>query len=322
MLRYALTRAAAALATLIGVSILVFVLMSAAPGDPAQLAARAGSRAYAVSPAALAAFRAAYGLDASVPVRLGRWLRNAATFRFGRSFLDGREVSERIAETLPSTLALNAGALFLATLLAVPCGIAAARKPGGAVDRISGAAADVLFAAPTFVIGMLLLLVFSVRLGWTPLFADPGLGLRGIALPVATLALGSVAQIARFVRACLLEALASPAALAARARGEGTRDSIRRALRRSAVPFAAMGAALLPTAVAGSVLVERLFAVRGSGELLAEAVFARDYPTVLGLTLLAAAVVVTGSLLADVVSALLDPRTREDLEPVAASVSA
>jgi peptide/nickel transport system permease protein len=319
VLRFLAGRAAVALATLVGVSVLVFALMSAAPGDPAQLAARAGSRPYAVSPQALAAFRAAYGLDAPAPVRLARWLRNAATFQFGRSFLDGREVTERIAETLPSTLALNAGALLLAALLAVPCGIASAKRPGGLVDRVSGAAADVLFAAPTFVTGMLLLLVFAVRLRWTPLFVDAELGLRGVALPVLTLALGSVAQIARFTRSCLVEALSSPSALAARARGEGSGEAVRRALRRSAVPFAAMGAALLPTAVAGSVLVERLFSMRGAGELLAEAVFARDYPTVLGLTVLVAVVVVAGSFLADLLSAFLDPRVRESFEADAAS---
>jgi peptide/nickel transport system permease protein len=306
-----LTRILVALATLLGVCTLVFVLMTAAPGDPAALAARSGSRAYAVSPAALATFRSAYGLDKPAPERFARWLSRAVSLDFGRSFLDGREVSERIAETLPSTLALNAGALLLAVLVAVPCGIAAAKKPGGLFDRISGAVADVLFAAPTFVVGLLLLLVFSVRLGWTPLFSDLSLGPAGVALPIATLALASIAQIARFVRACLLDALASPAALAARARGEGPRDAVRRALRRSAVPFAAMAAALVPNAVSGSVLVERLFSMRGSGELLAEAVFARDYPTVLGLTVLVAAVVVAGSLLADLVSALLDPRTRE-----------
>src|SRR5207244_3582637 len=149
-------------------------------------------------------------------------------------------------------------------------------------DRVSGAVADVLFAAPTFVLGMLLLLAFSVRLRWTPLFAEPSLGVRGVVLPIVTLALGSIAQAARFVRTCLLDALGSPAALAGRARGESGREVVLRALRRSAVPFAAMGAALLPSAVAGSVLVERLFALRGSGELLAEAVFSRDYPTVLG----------------------------------------
>src|SRR6266480_2792341 len=107
MLRYALTRVVVALATLAGVSTLVFLLMAAAPGDPARLAARAGTRAYAVSPEAVAAFRVTYGLDAPLPVRLGKWLANAATFRFGRSFLDGRDVAERIGETLPATLALN-----------------------------------------------------------------------------------------------------------------------------------------------------------------------------------------------------------------------
>src|SRR5207245_1198354 len=111
-------------------------------------------------------------LDKPLVTRFATWVARAATLRFGRSFIDGRDVGERIAETLPATIVLNLGALLLAAAIAVPCGIAAARNPGGAFDRISGAVGDVLFAAPTFVIGMLLLLLFAVRLGWTPLFAD------------------------------------------------------------------------------------------------------------------------------------------------------
>src|SRR6185369_11494743 len=170
---------------------------------------------------------------------------------------------------------------------------------------------DVVFAAPSFVLGMVLLLIFSVHLGWTPLFADRSAGVRGLVLPIVTLALSSIAVLSRFVRACVREALDASSAAAARARGESGSDQIRRALRTSAVPFAAMGAAILPTAVSGSVLVERLFSVLGSGVLHAEAVFARDYPTVLGLTVLVAVFVVVASALADLVSALLDPRTRE-----------
>jgi ABC-type dipeptide/oligopeptide/nickel transport system permease component len=251
-----------------------------------------------------------YGLDRPLVERFFVWLFRAARFDFGRSFLDGRDVRVRIAETLPATLAVNAGALLLAFLVALPCGVVAARKPRGRFDRLSGIFFDVLFATPTFVLGMLFLLVFSVALRWTPLFADPGLGLRGVVLPVVTLALTSVAPLARFVRVCVKEALESPATAAARARGESARGQVRRALLRSAGAFAAMAAAVVPGAVAGSILVERLFALPGSGGLLADAVFARDVPTVLGLTLLVALVVVVASFLADVAAAALDPRAR------------
>jgi ABC-type dipeptide/oligopeptide/nickel transport system permease component len=311
MLSFLLRRATAAVLTLVGVLALVFALMAAAPGDPATLAAHAGgARNVRISPEAVEAFHRLYGLDRPLVERFVIWIFHAVRFDFGRSFLDGREVKARIAETLPATLAVNAGALLLAVLIALPCGVASARRPGGRFDRLSGLVFDVLFAMPTFVLGMVFLLVFSVALHVTPLFADPGLGLRGLMLPVATLALASVAPLARFVRACVKEALEAPASAAARARGENPRGQVRRALRRSAGALAAMGAAVVPGAVAGSILVERLFALPGSGGLLADAVFARDIPTVLGLTLLVASVVVVSSLLADLASAALDPRTR------------
>lgn len=310
MLAFVLRRTVAALGTLLGVLTLVFALMTAAPGDPAQLLARSGGARRLVSSEAVEAFRATYGLDRPVPARFARWLVHAATLDFGRSFTDGRPVTLRIQETLPSTLALNAGALLAAALIALLSGILAARRPGAAFDRVSGFVFDVLFAMPAFVVGMLLLLVFAVKLRWLPLFADSG-SFSGLLLPVSTLALASLAPLARFVRACLLKALRAPATTAARARGESAWEETSRALRRSLVPFFAMGAAILPAAVSGSVLVERLFSMKGSGELLAEAVFARDYPMVLGLTFLVTTVVVLGSLAADVLSAVVDPRTRE-----------
>ncbi len=313
MLRFTLRRAASALLTLLGVLALVFGLLAAAPGDPAAMAARAAGRATAVSPQALAAFRSLYGLDRPAIERFGLWIVRAARLDFGLSLSDGRPVMARVADALPATLTLNAAALLLALALGVPAGIGAARRPGGGLDRISGALGDALFATPSFVLGLVLLLVFSGWLRLTPLFSDAG-GARGYLLPVVTLALPTAAFLARFVRACVASALADPATAAGRARGEGSGDAVRRALRRSAAPFAAMGAALVPSLVSGSVLVERVFSLPGAGRLLAEAVFARDAPTVLALTLLSAGTVVAASLLADLVSALLDPRTR-DAEP-------
>jgi peptide/nickel transport system permease protein len=312
MLRFALRRAASALLTLLGVLALVVGLMAAAPGDAAALAARAGSsRAAAVSPAALDAFRRLYGLDRPAPERFVLWVVRAARLDFGLSLVDGRPVGARISSALPVTLALNAGALLLALCAGVPLGVAAARRPGGALDRLSGAVGDALFATPSFVLGLVLLLVFSGWLRWTPLFSDAGSGLPGHALPALTLGLPAAAFLARFTRACVASALADPATAAGRARGEGSGAAVRRALRRSAAPFAAMAAALVPSLVTGSVLVERVFSMPGAGGLLADAVFARDVPTVLGLTLLSAGAVVAATLGAEIVSAVLDPRTRD-----------
>ena len=276
----------------------------------------------AISPEALAAFRHLYGLDRPVAERFLTWGWRALRLDFGRSLVDGQPVTGRVARALPATLALNAAALLLACLIGVPLGIAAARRPGGRLDRISGFVCDALFATPTFVLGLVLLLVFSGWLRVTPLFADAESGVRGFLLPVATLSLASLALVARFVRVCVAAALADPAALAGRARGERPSEEIRRALRRSAAAFAAMGAALVPSLVSGSILVERVFSLPGAGGLLAEAVFARDLPTVLALTWCSAMVVVAASFVADLVAAAFDPRIAREAEVAAPGAGA
>ncbi len=310
MLAYALRRLLAALATLAGVLTIVFLLLAMAPGDPAALAARSGG-ARPAAPEAIAAYRRLHGLDQSLPVRYLSWYARALRFDLGRSFQDGREVRARLAEVLPATLLLNGCALAAALLIAVPAGVAAARRPGGRFDRGSGALFDVLFSAPSFVLGLLLLLVFSGWLGWTPFFSGPELGFRGIVLPVATMGLGALAFLSRFVRTCVRQALEDPAALAGRARGEGETAAVFRALRRSAGAFSAFAAILVPSLIAGSVLVERLFAWPGAGRLLADGVFARDVPVVLGTTLASGLAVVASSTAADLFSAWLDPRLGE-----------
>jgi peptide/nickel transport system permease protein len=313
--RFLARRFLGAAATLAGVLVAVFLLLSAAPGDPARLTLIGHGPIGARSPEALEAFRHVHGLDRPLPARLATWLASAARLDLGRSFRDGRPVTRRIAETLPATLAVNALALFLAAALAVPLGVAAARRPGGALDRASGTLLDALFSLPSFALGLLLLLLFAVKLGWTPVFADPSLGLRGIALPVATLSLVALAPIARVTRAAVGAALASPAALSGRARGESAREETLRALRRAVPAFAGLGAALVPQLVAGSVLVERVFGVPGTGQLLADSVFSRDLPTVLGLTLVSGLAVVGAAFAADAAAAVADPRVVEGNEP-------
>ncbi|HRY43210.1 MAG TPA: ABC transporter permease [Thermoanaerobaculia bacterium] len=308
MTRFLARRALGAVGTLVGVLVAVFLLLSAAPGDPARLAAGGMPGRRPASAEALEAFRAVHGLDRPVVARLAAWLGSAVRLDLGRSFRDGRKVTERIGETLPATLAVNGTALLLAALGGVPLGVAAARRPGGRADRLAGLLLDALFSLPSFALGLLLLFLFAVRLRWTPVFADASSPLASLALPSLTLALVALAPIARVVRESVRAALASPPAIAGRARGESPREETLRALRRSVPAFAGLLAALVPQLVAGSVLVERVFAVPGTGQLLADSVFARDLPTVLGLTLASGAAVVLATLLADALAALADPR--------------
>ncbi len=308
MTRFLARRALGAVGTLFGVLVAVFLLLSAAPGDPARLAAGGVPGRRPASEEALQAFRAVHGLDRPLAARLGSWLGSAVRLDLGRSFRDGRRVTERIGETLPTTLSVNGVALLLAACIGVPLGVAAGRRPGGRADRISGFLLDALFSLPSFALGLLLLLLFAVKLRWAPVFAEPSSGFAGLALPALTLALVALAPIARVVRESVRAALGSPSAIAGRARGESPREETLRALRRSAPAFAGLLAALVPQLVAGSVLVERVFAVPGTGQLLADSVFARDLPTVLGLTLASGVAVVVATLGADALAALADPR--------------
>lgn len=318
MLGFALRRLGTAAATLLGSATLVFFLTALAPGDPARLASGGAGRP-APSRQDLAAFRAGLGLDRPLPVRYVTWLRRAAVLDLGRSFRDARPVRDRIAETLPLTLLLNLSALAVATLAGLPLGVAAALRPGGRLDRLASALADLLFAVPAFVLGLGLLVVFAGRLRLFPVFADPSAGPSAFLLPVLTLAAAAVAPISRVTRNLAAEALRTPPALAALSRGEGRDASVRRALRRSSGGLSGLFSALVPGAAAGSVLVERVFSFPGSGALLAEAVFSRDYPVVLGLTLVTGVIVVLASLAADLVAALLDPRVADGLAPEASS---
>ena len=302
-------RLARALSTLLSAALLVFLLTLLAPGDAATTALRsAGPRSGPLDPAAREAMRARYGLDRPPAARLAAWLSGVVRLDLGSSFSDGRPVTERIREALPVTAALNLAALALAVGIALPVGAAAARRPGGGLDRATATLFDLLFALPSFVTGLLLLLAFAVRWPAFPLFADPSLGVSAFFLPAVTLALGTVAPLARFFRSVLGEAFASPSSLAARSRGEGSTGLLLRALRRASAPLAALSAILVPAALGGSVLVERLFSLPGCGALLADAVLSRDEPLVLGLALLSATVVVASSAGASLVASRLDPR--------------
>jgi peptide/nickel transport system permease protein len=267
--------------------------------------------------------RRLYGLDRPLPERFGKWIGRVVRFDLGESFVDRRPVSERIREALPATLVLNGLALLLTLAIAVPLGVVAGGRPEGPFDRVSAVALFALYSMPVFWAALLLQSLLSVELGWLPLYgvssdAAPG-GIAGVgdrlahlALPVTCLTYGSLAFLARIVRAGVVDARSQVYFTAALARGLSRRAALwRHAFRNALLPVITLLGLLLPGLLSGSVIVERIFAWPGLGRLYFDAILSRDYPVVLGLSLLGAVATLAATLAADVAYAFADPRVRE-----------
>jgi peptide/nickel transport system permease protein len=321
LIRFFVRRIALAIPTLFGIVVVVFLLMHLAPGSPASaIGSESGRR---LSAAARAELRHLYGLDRPLPERFVQWLGRVARFDLGESFVDRRPVSERIREALPATLALNGLALFFTLAIAIPIGVAAGGRPDGLFDRSSAIALFALYSMPVFWVALLLQTLLSVKLGWLPLYgvaSDPAPGGAGglfdrlahLALPVTCLTYGSLAFFARLVRSGVAEARAQDFVTAALARGLSRRQALwRHAFRNALLPVVTLLGLLLPGLLSGSVIVERIFAWPGLGRLYFDSILSRDYPVVLGLSLIGGVATLAATLAADVAAALVDPRLRE-----------
>ena len=316
---YLLRRAALAVLLVFGIATLTFILIHAAPGDPADL-----YLADEMSPEARAAVLAAFGLDRPLPVQFGRWLVNLARGDLGWSITHRRPVSELLRERIPFTLQLTVLAFWLHMLLGIGAGLVAAWGRGTIWDALASGGSLVFYSIPSFWLGALLIMVFALHLDWLPssgvqdlmqipltygeLLADRA---RHLVLPVICLGLGSAAYTARFVRSGLMTSLVQEYIQSARARG-ATESSVllRHALRNAMLPVITLAGLSVPFLIGGSVLVETVFAWPGMGSLSVDAVFKRDYPVVLATQVLAAVAVVVGNFAADVGLALADPRLR------------
>jgi peptide/nickel transport system permease protein len=321
VIRYIARRLLLAAPTLAGIILLVFLLLHLAPGSP--VTAAGGESGRRMSARAAEEMRRLYGLDRPLPERFGKWVGRLARFDLGESFADRRPVAERIGEALPYTLALNGLALLLTLAIAIPLGVEAGGRPESAFDRISGAALFALYSTPSFWAALLLQTLFSVKLGWLPLYGvvsdPPPAGLAGVAdraahlaLPVACLTYGSLAFYARLVRAGVAEARTADYVLAARARGLSRREALwKHAFRNALLPLVTLLGLVLPGLLSGSVIIERIFAWPGLGRLYFDSILSRDYPVILALSLVGAVTTLVVTLAADVAYAVADPRVRD-----------
>lgn len=299
-------RALQLLPVLLGLTLIVFALQAVALGDPVRAAM--GQRG---DPEAIARIRADYGLDAPLWVQYGRYLGRLLRGDLGRSFRQQVPVAELIAERLPATVRLAVAAMVLAALLGVAAGVAAAVTHGRMLDGAIMAVALLGISTPVFWLGMMLILLFAVTLGWFPISGYGDGDWRHLVLPALALGALHVGYIARMTRGSLLEVLREDYLRTARAKGlrEGV-VLLKHGLRNAALPILTLMGIGLGDLLVGAPLTETVFAWPGLGRLLVTAVANRDLPVVLGATLLFALIYVTANFLVDCCYVLADPRIR------------
>ena len=312
MSRFLLGRALQAAAVLLVVTLVVFGLLHALPGTPAR--AILGPRA---DPSAIAAFNRTNGFDLSLPSQYLRYVTRLLHGDLGFSYRRNEPVTRLLAASVPRTMLLVGLSTALAAALAVPVGMAQAVRRDRASDRVLTGVTLTMYSMPVFWLALLLVDVFAVRLGWLPPEASPGGAAQmlthpaGLVLPVASLSLVTLASFSRYVRASTVEQLDQDYVRTARAKGlRGGRLVRRHVLRNALSPVVSLLGLSLPWVLSGSLVVEAVFNVPGTGFLFWNAAQGQDYPVMLGIVLVAAAGTVVGSLLADLAYAALDPRLR------------
>lgn len=302
-LRYGLEHALGALLAVWGAVTIVFVATRLI-GDPTTLLLPVGA-----GPAEFAALQAALGLDRPLPVQYGHYLLDALRGDFGDSFQHGRPAMALVLERLPATASLAAAALGLGLALGLAAGTAAALSRGRLVGRLIMPLASLGQATPAFWLGLMLIMVFAVRLGWLPTGGRGGLA--HLLLPALTLAVAVAASVARLLRASLLEVLAEDHVRTARAKGLMPATILfRHVLRNGLAPVLTLTGILAGELLGGAIVVETVFAWPGIGRLLIQAIAGRDFPVVQAAVLLIAATYVACNLIVDMLYGLLDPRIR------------
>src|SRR5580693_9116098 len=313
--KYILRRLIIALPSLLGISLILFVLLALAPGDPfGELAANAN-----IPPEVQAALRVKFGIDDPILVRYLRWLLAMLHGDWGFSFASRVDVDRLILQRIPTTLYVVGTAQLLALAVALPVGTYAAMRPYSIFDQIANTLAFVGFSLPTFFTGLLLILVFSVNLGWLPFVYRVDISATGwhwyweyfkqAIMPVSVLALFQAASYTRYVRSAVLDVIRLDYVTTARSKGLNERKVItRHVVRNALIPVVTLVALQMPTVFGGAIITEQIFRIPGIGSLLISSILANDTPVIMAVTFVFACLVVIFNLLADIIYGWLDPR--------------
>ena len=308
MKRYVLIRILSLIPLWLGISVLAFALSNLAPGDPATVIAHRLSDA-PPSEEQIAAIRREYHLDEPLPVRYAWWLASAVRGDLGISYRTKAPVFNELAAHFPATLQIACIALIIALVIALPLGVLAAVRRGSWFDHAARVGALLGASLPSYWLGYLLILIFSLALGWLPVAGREGAG--SAALPALTLGLGTAATLARLTRSSLLEVLGEDFIRTARAKGLGEWAVVwRHALKSALIPVLTATGIAFGHLLGGAVIVEEIFAWPGVGHLLMNSIYDRDYPMIQGFVLFMGAVFTLLNLLTDLSYLWIDPRIR------------
>ncbi len=311
MTGYLIRRVLQALVVVVGVTIIVFILLHLLPGGPAR--AVLGQRATRV---AIAAFNKEYGLDKPLPVQYVTWVGQLLRGNLGFSYKLNQSVDSLLSENLPRTAVLVGISTLLAIVIGVALGIWQAVRRNRVDDYVLTGASFLFYAMPTFFLGLILIIVFSATLQWLPPTGPDGTvplwdQATNLILPVLTLTLVYVAFFSRYMRSAMLENLVQDYVRTARSKGVGSRRLLfRHVLRNALIPILTLLGLSLPGIISGALVTEALFNYPGMGLLFWNAAQQQDYPILLGVTLITGVATVLGSLCADVLYAVADPRIR------------
>jgi peptide/nickel transport system permease protein len=323
MLAYALRRLLLAIPLLLGITVVSFLVLHLAPGDPA--AVMVGGSEQPIDPEMYKQLVKVYNLDKPLWQQYWLWLSSLVRLDFGRSFAPhGRPVLSMIAERLPITLLLNIVEMLIIVATAIPIGALSATRQYSTFDKVTTVFVFVGFATPDFWLALLLMILFGVQLGWLPISGLRSLNweylsfwhqqvdfLSHLALPVLVATFGGLAGFSRYMRQSMLEVIRQDYIQSARAKGLAERVVIgKHALRNALLPIVTILGLSLPTLIGGSVIVESVFAIPGMGQLMVQAAFERDYPVLMGNLVIVSTLTLGANLLADLAYSLVDPRIR------------
>ena len=312
---YLVRRLLIALPSLVGISVVLFTVLALAPGDPfADMVQNPN-----VPPEVVASLRAKFGLDDPVWQRYFRWAWAMLNGDWGFSFISRVDVDKLILSRVPVTLAIIGASQVLALMIALPVGIYSAARPYSWFDRIASTLAFIGFSLPTFFTGLLLILLFSIKLDWLPFVYRADLAATGwdwwvqqikqSAMPVAVLGFFQAAGWTRYVRSATLDVIRLDYVTTARSKGLRERAVIlKHVVRNAMIPVVTLVALTLPQVFGGAVVTEQIFRVPGIGSLLIDAIQRNDMPVVMAVTFVLSCLVIAFNLIADVLYGWLDPR--------------
>lgn len=306
---------------ILGITIISFSVIHLAPGGPVEVETEMSLKASAQARENL---KKLYGLDKPLHIQYLDWLQRFITFDFGKSFTDGKRVTDKIKERIPITLTINLLSMMLILMVAIPIGVLSATKQYSLFDKLTTVFVFVGFSTPTFWLALILMIIFGVTLGWLPISGIQSIDvsemtyferftdwIKHLILPVGISAFGGIAGLSRYCRSSMLEVIRQDYIRTAKAKGLSEKDVvIRHALRNALLPVVTILGLSIPGLIGGSVIFETIFSIPGMGQLFYSSAMSRDYPTIMGILVIGSVLTLIGNLIADISYALLDPRIR------------